>query len=166
MSVILNQDNPSTAVTTVTTSGARQYAFFANNPAGNTGLAGTGNNYGVLGYGGTPGTTGSAGVYGYSVAGYGVIGTTSAFSYSGLTGTTSTANTAAIAAGSFSSAAYAAYFTGSIVVNGSFTVFDPTQKHGAIKASDGSHRFLYNMESPEAGWKISARPRSSVAGPT
>ena len=53
-------------------------------------------------------------------------------------------------AGTASPGNYAAYFTGSVYINGSLTVADPANKHGAIKHPDGSTRLLYSMESPTA----------------
>jgi hypothetical protein len=75
--------------------------------------------------------------------------TTAPGPFSGLTGGASANGAAAFAGGTANPAAYAAYFTGAVVVDGSFTVVNPVNKHGAIKASDGSHRLLYSMESPE-----------------
>jgi hypothetical protein len=111
------------------------------------GLSSSGQTYGVEGS--AVGSPNAAGVYGHSSTGYGVLGSTTATGYSGLTGTTNTANTAAVAGASTVATAYAAYFTGSVVVNGPFTVLDPTQKHGAIAHPDGTYRTLYSVESPE-----------------
>lgn len=71
--------------------------------------------------------------------GDGGIGTTNAVGFSGCTGV------ATMAGG-----ATCAFFTGSVIVDGDFTVVDPARKHGAIKHPDGSHRTLYSMEAPES----------------
>jgi hypothetical protein len=45
---------------------------------------------------------------------------------------------------------YAGYFQGPVMVDGSFTVMNPQNKHAVISHSDGSHRLLYCMESTES----------------
>ena len=90
------------------------------------------------------------GISGLSTSSYGIVGVTAAGGpFSGITGGANANGAAAFAGGTSNPAAYAAYFTGSVVVNGPFTVVDPTQKHGAIKFRDGSYNTLYSMESPE-----------------
>jgi len=44
---------------------------------------------------------------------------------------------------------YAGVFTGNVVVYGNYTVFDGS-KSAAVRHTDGSHRLLYSMESPES----------------
>jgi hypothetical protein len=101
--------------------------------------------YGVGGY------SGGVGVYGLSSGSYGIVGVTTAGSpYSGITGSANRPGAAAFAGGTSTPGCYAAYFTGPVVVDGDFTVIDPTRKHGAIKHPDGSYRTLYSMESPES----------------
>ncbi len=52
--------------------------------------------------------------------------------------------------GTSNAKAYAGYFSGNVVVDGNFTVIDPTKKHGAIKSSaTGQYHTLYSVESPE-----------------
>jgi hypothetical protein len=79
-----------------------------------------------------------------------VLGVSNKAGYSGVTGGAYTAGTAAFAGGTSTPGCYAAYFTGPVVVDGSFTVINPVNKHGAIKHPDGSYRLLYSMESPES----------------
>jgi hypothetical protein len=121
-----------------------------------TGVAGSsggavGDGNGVWGYVTHVGKTHVvAGVFGQSPASYGMIGYSTAPQYSGCTGIATVAGTAAFAGGTTTAGAFAAYFTGPVVVDGDFTVVDPTRKHGAIKHPDGSYRLLYSMESPES----------------
>jgi len=90
------------------------------------------------------------GMYGLSSGSYGIIGiTTAGATYSGITGGAQTDGAAAVAGGTSNPKAYAGYFTGNVVVDGNFTVIDPTKKHGAIKASTGQYHTLYSVESPE-----------------
>jgi hypothetical protein len=92
------------------------------NGIGINGQSNTSTGIGVMGS-----STLGVGVYGLSSATYGVVGVTTAGApYSGITGGANTAG--------------AAYFTGPVVVDGSFTVVNPVNKHGAIKHPDGSHR--------------------------
>jgi len=99
---------------------------------------------------GVQGQSQGVGVYGLSLGSYGVVGVTTAPGpYSGITGGASADGAAAVAGGTSNPNAYAAYFSGNVVVDGKFTVIDPTRKHGAIKASDGQHHTLYSVESPE-----------------
>jgi hypothetical protein len=49
-------------------------------------------------------------------------------------------------------------------VDGSFTVVNPVNKHGAIKHPDGTHRLLYSMESPES-W-VEDFGKGTIAGGT
>jgi hypothetical protein len=81
---------------------------------------------------------GGIGVYATANTGYGVLGVSNMAGYSGCTGAAYVAGTAAFAGGTSTPGAYAAYFTGPVVVDGDFTVIDPTRKHGAIKHPDGS----------------------------
>jgi len=66
-----------------------------------------------------------------------------------ITGGAQTDGAAAVAGGTSNPKAYAGYFSGNVVVDGNFTVIDPTKKHGAIKASNGQYHTLYSVESPE-----------------
>lgn len=105
---------------------------------------------GVYGFANAAGTTSVvAGVYGTSTKTYGVIGNTTAAGYSGLTAISSTPNVAALAATSTNANAYAAYFTGTTVVQGNFVAFGGG-KSAAVPHTDGSHRLVYCVESPEA----------------
>jgi hypothetical protein len=106
------------------------------------------NNVGVYGYAAT-----GTGVYGAAAAPnrYAVIGATYANGGYGLTGVVASGVTGAIAfLGGAPAGNYAAVFNGDVVVNGSFTVVNPVNKHGAIKHPDGSYRLLYSVESPES----------------
>jgi hypothetical protein len=125
---------------------------------GTYGEAAAANAYGVAGHATGAGgigifgsSTGGVGIYGLSTGSYGIVGVTTAGSpYSGITGSANTPGAAAFAGGTSTPGCYAAYFTGPVVVDGSFTVVNPVNKHGAIKHPDGSYRLLYSMESPEA----------------
>jgi hypothetical protein len=121
------------------------------------GIAQTG--YGVGGY------SGGVGVYGLSSGSYAIVGVTTAGSpFSGITGSADTPGAAAFAGGTSTPGCYAAYFTGPVVVDGEFTVVDPTRKHGAIKHPDGSYRLLYSMESPDS--RIEDFGKGQLAGGT
>lgn len=106
--------------------------------------------HGVYGLASAAGTTQVvAGVFGDSTASYGVIGRTTAAGYSGITGITTTPGAAAFAGTSTVPGAYAAYFQGLTVVQGDFVAFGGG-KSAAVPHTDGSHRLVYCVESPEA----------------
>jgi len=118
--------------------------------ASGSGLGGlfmSGSSNGVQGS--TTGTGVVAGVYGTSATAYGVIGSTTAPGYSGLTAITGTPGVAALAATSTNAGAYAAYFQGTTVVQGNFAVVGGN-KSAAVPHTDGSHRLVYCVESPES----------------
>jgi hypothetical protein len=139
--------NTTTFGTTLISTNGGFPAFVGSNTGnGGTGVQGVSQTgYGVGGY------SGGVGIYGLSSGSYGIVGiTTAGAPFSGITGSASTAGAAAFAGGTSTPGAYAAYFTGPVVVDGSFTVVNPANKHGAIKHLDGSYRLLYSMESPES----------------
>jgi hypothetical protein len=113
-----------------------------------------------------------AGVFGQSTSGLGVQGNSS--TGTGVYGTTSGSGAFGVVGAAFANNSYgltgvvdgsksgcvaflggatgnnsAAVFNGQVVVNGPFIVSDPTNKHGAIKASDGQYHLVYSIESPE-----------------
>jgi hypothetical protein len=148
--------NRAVALTAVaSTSGAPNAASFF--PVGAYGIGAGTSGIGVLGQcDATTGigvqgqSTGGVGVFGSSNGNAGVLGVTTASGNAGLGGITNIAGTAAFAGTSTNPSAFAGFFTGDVLVNGNFTVVDPTKKHGAIQHPDGSYRILYSMESPES----------------
>jgi hypothetical protein len=130
---------------------AVQGHIFSTSTAANT-TAVSGLNEGTgMGSIGVQGQARGIGVYGLSSGSYGIVGITSAGApFSGITGGANTPGAAAFAGGTSTPGCYAAYFTGPVVVDGSFTVVNPANKHGAIKHPDGTYRLLYSMESPES----------------
>jgi hypothetical protein len=117
-----------------------------SNAASGYGIYGINQN--ATGYAG--GFTGQVVVSNTGTSGHGLTGITAATTYGGVYGTTNTNGAVGIYGLTTNASAYAGYFTGAVVVNGSFTVVDPTNKHGAIKHPDGSYRLLYSVESPES----------------
>jgi len=95
-------------------------------------------------------TSGVAGNF-LSTSNYGIVAvTTAGRPFSALTGRADTDGGTAFAGGTSNPNAFAAFFSGAVVIDGSFTVVNPANKHGAIKAADGQHHLLYSMESPES----------------
>jgi hypothetical protein len=130
--------------------------------SGGVGVAGEEAQFGVLGrvrnadntiavYGDNTSTTGTnnIGVAGHSFTGPGVQGLATQPNLAGCLGVAFGTNGGGIV-GVGVPGAYAARFFGPVLVEGDFTVVDPTRKHGAIKHADGSYRTLYSMESPES----------------
>ena len=91
-----------------------------------TGVYGTGKNYGVRGDAGS-----GAGA-------------------AGLLGVSTTANAVGIGSVVVSPATIAGYFKGSVYVEGKLVVSDPSYKSGLLDHPDGSKRLVYCIESPES----------------
>lgn len=87
--------------------------------------------------------------------GHGVHATTEATAaatggYAAVIGETQGDSDVAIAGFTKNPRSFAGYFIGSVVVDGSFTVVNPVNKHAAMPHPDGTHRLLYSVESPES----------------
>jgi hypothetical protein len=80
---------------------------------------------------------GGFGIYGLSAKGHGLVGATAAAGGGAVVGATNGV-----------AGAYAGVFYGPVLVSGSLTVFGA--KSAAVPHSDGSHRLVYCVESPES----------------
>lgn len=94
-----------------------------------------GQNYST--YAGPSPGAGGFGIYGLSAKGHGLVGATAAAGGAAVVGATNGV-----------AGAYAGAFYGPLIVSGSLTVLGA--KSAAVPHSDGSHRRLYCMESPES----------------
>lgn len=112
-------------------------------------------NYGVVGQstsgiGMRADSTGDTGVYGTG-KNYGVRGDAgSGAGASGLLGVATSSNAIAFGSVVVAPATIAGYFNGEVHVEGPFYVDPVSNKHGVITHADGTKRVLYSMEAPES----------------
>lgn len=122
------------------------------NTAANTiAVEGTNSSSGTRGIGVRGDSTNDTGVYGTG-KNYGVRGDAgSGAGAARLLGVATTANAVALGSVVVAPATIAGYFNGEVHVHGgAFVVDDMTMKHGTVSHPDGTKRLMYSMEAPES----------------
>src|SRR5262249_3908156 len=89
------------------------------------------------------------GVYGQSMRDYGVLGYSAGGSAS-VSGISTNVNIPAFAGGDRVAGGLAASLIGHVLGHRKLVVSDPSYKSGLLKHTDGSHRLVYCVESPES----------------